>query len=103
MRFGTGRRPRWARVWLASGGAYWILGGAWLLGAVLFATFSIRAGAARGEEGDGCVLAIGTIVTMSVGAGIGLQVAPYPWFVLTALFLGLVFPLGLMLFLRRRR
>lgn len=90
-------------MWLASGGAYWIVFGAWLLGAVFFITFSIRLGAARGEEGDGCVLAIGTLVTMSVGAGIGLQIAPYPWFVLTALFLGMACPLGLTLFWLRKK
>lgn len=90
--------------WLASGGAYWILGAIWLLGSVLFVVFSLRAGAARNEHGDGCVLAMGTFMTMAVGGGIGLQIAPYPWFLLTAIGLGLLFP-GLLTayWLRKRR
>lgn len=87
--------------WLASGGAYWILGGAWLLGAVLFVASSLRAGAARGQEADGCVLAIGTFVLMSVGGGIGLQIAPYPWFLVTAVGLGILFPSLLTVVARR--
>lgn len=90
--------------WLASGGAYWILGIAWLLGAILIVVFSLRAGAARGQEGDGCVLAIGSLVLLGVGGGIGLQIAPYPWFVLTALGLGFLLPGTLTLYwLRRNR
>ena len=89
--------------WLASGGAYWILGGAWLLGTVLFVAASLRAGAQRGQEADGCVLAIGTFVTMSVGGGIGLQLAPYPWFILTAIGLGFLFPALLVAVSKRRR
>ena len=87
--------------WLASGGAFWILGAAWLLGTILFVAGSLRAGAARGQEGDGCVLAIGTFVTMAVGGGIGLQLAPYPWFILTAIGLGLLFPTLLTVFIKR--
>lgn len=89
--------------WLASGGTYWILGVAWLFGAILFAVSAIRAGAARGEEGDGCALAIGTIVAMSAGGGVGLKIAPYPWFILVALALGLLFPCLLILVSRRGR
>ena len=89
--------------WLASGGAYWVLGLAWLLGTVFFVASSLRAGAAKGEEADGCVLAIGTFVVLCVGGGIGLQIAPYPWFILSALFLGLLFPSLLVLVANRRR
>lgn len=89
--------------WLASGGAYWIMGLAWLLGAVFFIVTSLRNGAAKGEEADGCILAIGTFVVMGVGGGIGLQIAPYPWFILTAIFLGLLFPSLLVLVANRRR
>ena len=88
--------------WLASGGAYWILGGAWLLGTIGFVVGSIRVGAAKGEEADGCALALGTFVAMSVGGGIGLRLAPFPWFILTAIGLGLLFP-GLLIFSTRRR
>jgi uncharacterized membrane protein len=90
-------------LWLASGGAYLILGVAWLLAAILFVVFAIRTGSARNDEGGGCAVAIGSIVTMSVGGGIGLQIGPYPWFMLTALGLGLLFP-GLMFafWLRKR-
>lgn len=89
--------------WLASGGAYWVLGGALLLGAVFFVASSLRAGAVKGEEADGCVLAIGTVVVMCVGGGIGLQIAPYPWFILSAIFLGLLFPSLLVRVANRRR
>ncbi len=89
--------------WLASGGAYWILGGAWLLGTALFVFGSLRAGAARGEEADGCAMALGTFVTMSVGGGIGLRLAPFPWFILTSIGLGLLFPVLLIVSTRRRR
>ena len=78
--------------WLASGGAYWILGVAWLLGTIGFVAGSLRRGSVRGEEADGCALALGTFVTLSVGGGIGLRIAPYPWFLLTAIGLGLLFP-----------
>lgn len=78
--------------WLASGGAYWILGGAWLLGAVIFVSNALRGASAQGREADGCALALGCLVTMSVGGGIGLQLAPYPWYLVTALLLGLLFP-----------
>ena len=88
--------------WLAEGGAYWILGGAWLLGTLVFVVGSLRAGAAKGEEADGCALALGTFVAMSAGGGIGLRLAPYPWFVLTALFLGLLCPSLLVLSKARR-
>ena len=87
--------------WLASGGAYWVLGGAWLLGTILFVASSLRAGATRGQEADGCILAIGTFVTMSVGGGIGLQMAPYPWFLVTAILLGVLFPSVLTVVARR--
>ncbi len=89
--------------WLASGGAYLILGVAWVVAAILFIVSALRMGAARGQEGDGCVLAIGTFVTMAVGGGIGLQIAPYPWFVLTALGLGLLFPGLLVTYWARKR
>ena len=89
--------------WLASGGAYWILGGAWLLGNLFFIVSSLRHGAARGEEADGCILAIGAFVVLSVGGGIGLQVAPYPWSIVTAILLGLLFPSILTLVAHRRR
>ena len=88
--------------WLASGGAYWILGVAWLLGAIGFVASSLRHGSARGEEADGCALALGTFVTMSVAGGIGLRLAPYPWFLLTAIGLGLLAP-GALIALTRRR
>lgn len=88
--------------WLAGGGAYLILGVAWLVGTVAFVTYALRAGAARGREGDGCVLAIGTFVTLSVGGGIGLQIAPYPWFIVTCLGLGLLLPSLLTAFWLRR-
>ena len=89
--------------WLASGGAYLILGVAWIVAAILFIVSALRMGAARGQEADGCVLAIGTFVTMAVGGGIGLQIAPYPWFVLTALGLGLLFPGLLVAYWARKR
>lgn len=89
--------------WLASGGAYWILGLTWLLGTVGFVVGSIRMGAARGEEGDGCALALGTFVAMTAGGGLGLRLAPFPWFILTAIGLGLLFPGLLILSTRRRR
>ena len=89
--------------WLAGGGTYLILGLAWLLVGISFVAFSIRSGAARGEEGDGCAMAIGTLVTMSVGGGIGLRIAPYPWFILSALFLGLLCPGLLLAFWMRKR
>ena len=88
--------------WLASGGAYLILGVAWLVGSVGFVTASLRRGAALGEEADGCALALGTFVTLSVGGGIGLRLAPYPWFLITALGLGLLFPSVLMTITIRR-
>ncbi len=88
--------------WLASGGAYWILGAAWILGAIGFVVGSLRYGNARGEEADGCALALGTFVTLSVGGGIGLRLAPYPWFLLTAIGLGLLFPSVLVVVTRRR-
>lgn len=87
--------------WLASGGSYWILGGAWLLGTVFFVAASLRAGAAHGREADGCMLALGAFVTMTVGGGVGLQIAPYPWFLVTAIGLGLLFPALLTALARR--
>lgn len=88
--------------WLASGGAYWILGIAWIVGTIAFVGASLRRGAVRGEEADGCALALGTFATLSVGGGIGLRIAPYPWFLLTALGLGLLFP-GLLMAVTVRR
>jgi uncharacterized membrane protein len=90
-------------LWLASGGAYLILGIAWLVGAIGFVSFAIRSGAVKGQEADGCALAIGSIVTMSVGGGIGLLLAPFPWFILTAIGLGLIFPSILVWISYRRR
>lgn len=78
--------------WLASGGTYLILGTAWLVAAVMFVVLSLRLGKERGQEADGCVLAIGTFVTLSVGGGIGLLLAPFPWTILSTLGLGLLFP-----------
>ena len=89
--------------WLASGGAYWILGGAWLLGTLLFVATALRLGSQEGREADGCALAIGTFVTMCVGGGVGLQLVPYPWFILTAIGLGFLFPSLLMAVARRKR
>ncbi|RYG21230.1 hypothetical protein EON82_19195 [bacterium] len=90
-------------LWLASGGAYLILGIAWVVGAIGFVVFALRSGVAKGQEADGCALAIGTVVTMSVGGGVGLQVAPFPWFILTAMGLGLLFPAILIWISFRRR
>jgi len=42
-------------------------------------------------------------VTMSVGGGIGLLLAPFPWFILTAIGLGLIFPAILVWISYRRR
>lgn len=89
--------------WLASGGAYWIIGAAWIVGTVAFVALSLRLGAERRQEADGCVLAIGTFVTMAVGGGIGLRVASYPWTVLAAIGLGLLFPGLLVAYWVRRR
>lgn len=91
------------QLWLASGGAYLILGIAWVVGVICFAAFALRSGVVKGQEADGCALAIGSIVTMSVGGGIGLQLAPFPWFILTAMGLGLLFPALLVWISFRRR
>jgi hypothetical protein len=90
-------------LWLASGGAFLILAVAWVAGAIGFVTFAMRSGVAKGQEADGCALAIGSVVTMSVGGGIGLQIAPFPWFILTASGLGLLFPAVLVGISFRRR
>ncbi len=89
--------------WLAGGGTYLILGVAWLCGVIGFVVYSLRIGIARGEEADGCALAMGTVVTMSVGGGIGLRLAPYPWFILVSLSLGILCPSLLVAFWHRKR
>lgn len=90
-------------LWLASGGTYLILGVSLLVGFIAFTVLSFKLGNARGQHADGCSLAIGNFVCMIVGGGIGLLIAPFPWFVLSSLGLGLLFPMVLTGFWVTRR
>ena len=75
--------------WLATGGAYWIIGAAWLLSAASFAIAGMLRAKATGNENDGCLLAICSVVLAFTGGGIGLYGgltwSGYPTFILTSL------------------
>jgi hypothetical protein len=82
--------------WLATGGSYWIIGGAWFLSALFFALTGMRAGKVTGNESDGCLLAICCILLALTGGGIGLYAGlfwvAYPYFIVTSLAGAIVFP-----------
>src|SRR5580658_2656103 len=73
--------------WLASGGAYWVLGVGWVTSAVFFGYFALRAGRLAGSHNDGCLLSICAVIMTFAGGGIGLYagllLTRYPTFVLT--------------------
>lgn len=73
-----------ATDWIASGGAYWIIGGAWLATAVFFYIIAQKVGKVTRSESDGCLLGICNIVLSLLGGGAGYFLAPYPLFLLTS-------------------
>lgn len=82
--------------WLATGGAYYIIGLAWLLGSLFFLFNGFRVGKISNSENDGCLLAFCGIVLTITGGGIGLALglryAGYPTFVLTSLIGAILLP-----------
>jgi len=93
--------------WLATGGAYYVIGAVWTLTAAFFCWTAFRIGRAVHSENDGCLLAICNILLTLFGGGIGLVIAPYPTYLLTSLLGAITFPSVASLFfmsrLQRRR
>jgi hypothetical protein len=75
--------------WLASGGAYWIIGIGWVANAMFFAYLAMRSGRLAGSPNDGCLLGICGVIMAFAGGGVGLYagllLTRYPTFVLTSL------------------
>lgn len=88
--------------WLATGGAYWVIGGSWLFIAVGMYVLGDRIGRAARAENDGCLIGIMNILLTLFGGGVGLYFFKYPTFVVTSFFGALLFPtLGTLLVLSR--
>ena len=82
--------------WLATGGAYWVIGLGWFLSAAFFAFLAIRSANRVGSENDGCLFAICSMVLALTGGGVGLYVGlaltRYPAFIATSLLGAVILP-----------
>jgi hypothetical protein len=93
-----------ATDWLAAGGAYWVIGGGWVLIAAFFYAIAERIGRVTRTENDGCLLGIMNILLTLFGGGAGLLIFrnQYPAFVPASIFGALLFPTAGTLFILNR-
>ncbi len=91
-------------VWLASGGAYLILGLEFLGCASFYIALGFRMGRSMDSFGDGCLFAICNLLLTASGMALGYWLAPYPYFLGTTFFGMLILPaVGSHLLMRRAR
>ena len=90
--------------WLASGGAYWVIGGSWVVIAGFYYYIAERVGRATRTENDGCILGIMNIMLTIFGGGTGLLIFrdQYPAFIIASMFGALIFPTAGTLFILNR-
>lgn len=95
-----------ASDWLSQGGTYTILGGAWLLSAILWAGYAFRLGKLTSRQNDGCLLAISNFIMALLGGGAGLLIAnkTYPMFIFSSVAGTIILPMvSSFVFLRKPR
>jgi hypothetical protein len=80
--------------WLSAGGAYFVIGGTWIVIAIFYYIIGDRIGRAARQENDGCLLGIMNILLTIFGGGTGLLLFRdhYPLFVPASMVGALVFP-----------
>ncbi len=91
---------------LQASAVYGIIVGAWVLSAISFALLALRLGKAKGEDNDGCLLAISNVLLAGFGGGLGFLVLSktYPLFILSSIAGAILLPaLHTIIFLRKRR
>lgn len=66
--------------WLASGGAYGVLGLIWAGAAIAWANHAGRLGRRYDSPNDGCLLGFACVVLALLGGAVGLLSLPFPWF-----------------------
>lgn len=83
-----------ATDWLSAGGAYYVIGGSWVVIAAFYYFAGDRIGRVAKAENDGCLLGIMNIILTIVGGGAGLLIFRdrYPAFVAASMFGALIFP-----------
>lgn len=90
--------------WLAAGGAYGTLGVLWIVTAVAYAMYAGRLGRRFDAPNDGCLLGFACQVLLITGGAVGLRLAEFPWFILTAAAGAVLTPgLACLIFARRMR
>lgn len=85
--------------------AFLLIGSVWLVAAIGWAFAAKSLGKWMSSETDGCLLGFCNVVLVFIGGGLGLLVAPYPFFFLTT-FAGVILVPGLAtlsVFMRNRR
>ena len=83
-----------AADWIATGGAYWIIGFAWVLSAAFYYFVAEYVGRMTRTENDGCLLGIMNILLTLGGGGAGLLAfrTQFPLFVATSVLGAITLP-----------